>query len=175
MEGVGVGAGVDLADLGADARGGFDLRQFGVDEHAGHDAGIGEAGDHFAQSRFLAGTSSPPSVVTSWRPSGTSMAISGLSAQAMADHLVGRGHFQVELDVRQFRAGGARRILDVAAVFAQMHGDAVGAAEMGFHGGPHRVRLPGAARLAQRGDVVDVDTEFDHCLRFRLVTVPAIP
>jgi hypothetical protein len=53
-------------------------------------------------------------------------------------------------------------ILDVAAILAQMHGDAVGTAKMGFHGSPRRVRLPGATGLAQGGHVVDVDAEFDQ-------------
>jgi hypothetical protein len=53
-------------------------------------------------------------------------------------------------------------VLNVAAVFAQMHGDAVGAAEMRFHRGPYRVRLVRLPRLAQRRDMVDVDTELDH-------------
>ncbi len=53
-------------------------------------------------------------------------------------------------------------VLDVAAILAQMHGDAVGAAQMRLDGGPHRIRLVRAARLAQRRDVIDVDAELDH-------------
>jgi hypothetical protein len=115
-------------------------------------------------------------VVTSWRPSGTSMAISGFSAQAMADHLVGGGHLEVELDLGEFaQAAHVAIVLDVAAVLAQMHGDAVGAAEVGFHGGPHRVGfVPGAARLAHGGDVVDVDAEFDH-FSVSFIKAPAVP
>ena len=53
-------------------------------------------------------------------------------------------------------------VLDVAAVFAQVHGDAVGTAQVGLDGRPHGIGLPGAAGLAQGGNVVDVDAEFDQ-------------
>ena len=38
-------------------------------------------------------------------------------------------------------------ILDMAAVFAQMHGDAVGAGLLRQQRGMHRIRILGAARL----------------------------
>ena len=53
-------------------------------------------------------------------------------------------------------------VLDVAPVLAQVHGDAVGAAEVRLDRGPDRVRLVGAPRLPHGGDVVDVDAELDH-------------
>ena len=40
--------------------------------------------------------------------------------------------------------------------------DAVRAAEFGECGGPDRVRLDRAPRLADRRDVIDVDAEFRH-------------
>ncbi len=49
--------------------------------------------------------------------------------------------------------------LDVAAVLAQMQGDAVGTGHFGGQGGVHGVGIAAAARLAQRGYVVDVDAE----------------
>jgi hypothetical protein len=54
------------------------------------------------------------------------------------------------------------RILNMAPVLAQMHGNAIGTAEMGFDGSPKRVGLIGTPSLAKRGDVVDIDAEFDH-------------
>ena len=109
-----------------------------------------------------AATSSPPSVVISCRPSGTSIAISGLSAQAMPTISVGRRHLEVELDVDELAQPPHVLVLDVAAVLAQVHGDAVGAAEVRLDRGPHRIGLVGAPRLPQRRDVVDVDAEFNH-------------
>ena len=53
-------------------------------------------------------------------------------------------------------------ILDVPAILAQMHRDVVGARLLGDQRGEHRVRIARAPRLAQRGDVVDVDSEMQH-------------
>src|SRR5207248_1539707 len=50
-------------------------------------------------------------------------------------------------------------VLDVTAVLTQVAGDAVGAAALGGFGRPHRVGLVGAARLAQRRHVINVDVE----------------
>ena len=113
------------------------------------DAGIAQrattAGGDLASCATM---SRPPSVVTSWRPSGTSIAISGLDARGDADHLVGRRHLEVELDVGELAQAAHVLVLDVAAVLAQVHGDAVGAAEMRLDRRPHRVGLVGAPRLA---------------------------
>jgi hypothetical protein len=62
---------------------------------------------------------------------------------------------------------------DVAAVFSQVHGDAVGTAKLCFMKRTGNIRLaPGVhvavlgraaiSRLAERGDVVDVDGEEGH-------------
>ena len=114
-------------------------------------------------------TSSPPSVVTSCRPSGTSMRHLGLELAGDADHFVGRRHLQVELDVRQLAQPAHVLVLDVAPVLAQVHGDAVGAAEVRLDRRPHRVGLVRAPRLAHGGDVVDVDAKLDHRARSQLV------
>jgi len=53
-------------------------------------------------------------------------------------------------------------VLDVAAVLAQVHGDAVGAAEVGLDRGPDRIGLAALARLAHRRHVVDVYAKFNH-------------
>jgi hypothetical protein len=47
----------------------------------------------------------------------------------------------------------------VAAVLAQVRGDAVGAGRDGDVGGAHGIGMAAAARVADRGDVVDVDAE----------------
>ena len=50
---------------------------------------------------------------------------------------------------------------DVAAILAQMRGDAVGAGGDRDLGRLHRIGMPAAARVAHGGDVVDVDAEAD--------------
>jgi hypothetical protein len=47
----------------------------------------------------------------------------------------------------------------VAAVFAQMRRDAVGAGRDGELRGLHRIRMPAAARVTDGGDVVDIDAK----------------
>ena len=79
-----------------------------------------------------------------------------------ADHLVGGRHLEVELDVRELAQAAHVLVLDVAPVLAQVHGDAVGAAQVRLDRRPDRVGLVGAPRLAHGRDVVDVDAELDH-------------
>src|SRR5262249_14998288 len=76
-----------------------------------------------------------------------------------ADHLLGCRHFEIE------RLGDVRLqacnivVADVSAGLAQMRGDAVGA---GFDRNLRRmrgVRVSSAARIADGGDMVDVDAE----------------
>ena len=86
----------------------------------------------------------------------------GLDAARDGDHLVGRRHLEVELDVRELAQAADVLVLDVAAVLAQVHRDAVRAAQVRLDRGPDRVGLVGAPRLAHGRDVVDVDAEFDH-------------
>ena len=55
-------------------------------------------------------------------------------------------------------------VADVAAVFAQVDGDAVGAGGDRRLGGVQRVGMGAAAGVAHRGDVIDVHAEalWDH-------------
>ena len=53
----------------------------------------------------------------------------------------------------------------MAAVFAQMRRDAVGAGRNRDLGGLHRIGMLAAARIAHGSDVVDVDAEADGSLR----------
>ena len=48
---------------------------------------------------------------------------------------------------------------DVAAILAQMRGDAVGAGRDRDLRGPHRIGMFAAASITHGGDVIDVDAE----------------
>jgi hypothetical protein len=50
-------------------------------------------------------------------------------------------------------------VLNVATIFAEVDGDAIGSREFGEDGSGNRIRLNGAASLADGCDVVDVDTK----------------
>jgi hypothetical protein len=119
--------------------------------------------------------SSPPSVVTSCRPSGTSIAICGLTA-GDGDHFVGRRHFQIELDLRQIAQLLDVGVLDVSPVLAQVDGDAIGTAEVRFDRRPDRIGLVGAARLADRRHMVDIDAKFDHssCSSLKILRLASV-
>jgi hypothetical protein len=53
-------------------------------------------------------------------------------------------------------------VLDVAAVFAQVQGNDVGAGLLGQQRRAQGVGIDGAARVAQGGNVVDIDAQVDH-------------
>ena len=78
------------------------------------------------------------------------------------DHLIGGCHFEIQFDLGQVTQLTNIGILNVAAIFAQMHGNPIGAAQVGFHSRPDRVRFIGTARLAERGHVIDVNAQFNH-------------
>jgi hypothetical protein len=43
-----------------------------------------------------------------------------------------------------------------------MHGDAIGAAQMGLDGGPDRIGFVGLARFTHRRHVINVYAKFNH-------------
>ncbi len=55
-------------------------------------------------------------------------------------------------------------LLDMAAVFAQVHGNAIGSGLLGEQRRRHRIGECGQARLAHRGDMIDIDAQADHGL-----------
>ena len=55
-------------------------------------------------------------------------------------------------------------VLNVAPVFPQMNGDAVGAPQLSQNGQLNRVGLHGAACLTHRGDVIEIDAQARHDL-----------
>jgi len=78
------------------------------------------------------------------------------------DNLSREAHLQIEFDVYGLPQDCQVAIGNMPAILAQMNGDGVGAAQFRFGGRPDRVRLVRLASLTQRGDVIDIDTEFHH-------------
>ena len=78
-------------------------------------------------------------------------AIASISSVAAISRLSG----SVELARQAVDVG----VGDVAAILAQMGGDAVGAGRCGEPRGAHRIGMLAAARVADGGDVIDVDAE----------------
>ncbi len=78
----------------------------------------------------------------------------------MASHLVGDGHLEVQRPPAAPGDHGQRvdvGVGDVAAILAQVGGDAVGAGGQGHLGGADGIGIALAARVPHGGDVVDVD------------------
>jgi hypothetical protein len=83
----------------------------------------------------------------------------GPQREGDGDHLLARRHLDVELAAHAPTESREVGVLDVAAVAAQVSGDAGGARRLGDARGFHRIRVRRATRLAQRRHVVDVDGE----------------
>ena len=85
----------------------------------------------------------------------------GVRAVAKRDleHLLGRRHFEVERDGEPRHQRVDILVADVAAVLAQMGGDAVGAGLGRGERGAHRIGMVAAARVPDRRDMVDIDPE----------------
>jgi phosphate transport system protein len=162
VEGVGIGAGVDLANREAALVGGLDLGLIGVDERADEHARLGKLGDDIGQPMLLARHIEPAFGGHLHATLGDEHRGVRLDALCDRDHLVGRGHLEVELDVAELFEAANVVILNVPAVLAEVNGDSVGPAELGLDRGPDGVGLVRQPRLPDRGDVVDVDAELDH-------------
>ena len=127
-----------------------------------HDAGVGKPRDDRGQRRLLPGDVEPALGRDLVAPFGHQHRHLRLERARDVDHLARGRHLEVELDVDELAQPPHVLVLDVPAVLAQVDGDAVGAAQVRLDGRPHGVGLVRAARLPQRGHVVDVDAEFDH-------------
>ena len=74
-------------------------------------------------------------------------------------HLLGRRHLEVQRQVDLGHQPVDVAVGDVAAVLAQVRGDAVGAASAARMRRAHRIGMIAAARVPDGRDVVDVDAE----------------
>jgi hypothetical protein len=90
--------------------------------------------------------------------------MSRLHAQRDAVHFPSGGHFQVQPGVHRAAQNVHIAVLDVAAVFAQMHDDARGSAQFGQGRGGGRFGFAAPAGLAQGGHVIHVDAENGHAV-----------
>ncbi len=155
------GAGVDFDDGGGEGAGGLDLRRLGRDEQRHPDGAGAQLFDHAAQMLPLAGGIESAFGSALSPPLGNEAGGVRPQAPRDADHFRCRRHFQVEgFDDLLFEPNDVV-VDDMAAVLAQMRGNAVGAGGDGNFGGAERIGLAAAACVAHRGDVVDIDAKAD--------------
>ena len=171
VEGVGVGACVDFADIEAGFGGGVDLGGVGVDEGADDHAGVFEFGDDLGEAVELVEDIEAAFGGDFEAAFGDEHGGVGAELGGDVDHLVGGGHLEVELEAASAGAGIASEhvaeasdivVVDMAAVLAEVDGDAVGPAELGLVGGADGVWFAASAGLADGGDMVNIHTELDH-------------
>ena len=90
---------------------------------------------------------------------------------AIADHFLGRRHFEIErlVDLR-FQPRNVI-IANVATIFAQMGGNSVAAGRDRKLGRSHGIRMTPTAGIANGGDVVDIDAKAEtiHALSLRTI------
>ncbi len=162
MKGVGVGAGMKLADRETAGCGGFDLSRIGIDEGRGRDPLLTESIHH--PSKAISGTFHVEASLGGHflTPFGHQHHDLGPDAPGDLDHLVGRGHLQIQLDLDEFLEPPQVLVLDVASILPKVDRDPVRPSQVGLHRGPDGIRLPGPASLPDSGHVVDVHAKFDH-------------
>lgn len=76
-----------------------------------------------------------------------------------SNHLVGHRHFKVESGFQQFAQKRNVPILDMASVFPKMGCDAAGTRLLSHQGGVDDLRIQGASRLPDGGNVIDIDPQ----------------
>jgi hypothetical protein len=157
--GFGVASGVEFDKLCAGVLGGFDLVGFGVDEQADGNARVLKLADDFGHAAGLSGDVESAFGGDFFAFFGDEGDVVGLDAEGDRDHFVGGGHFQIQVVTDGLAQDLDVAVLDVATVFAQVDGDAIGSREFNDRGGGDGVGFDGAAGLADRGDMVDVDAE----------------
>ena len=74
-------------------------------------------------------------------------------------HLLGRGHLQIQRQIGRILNTADVRIADMAAVFAQMCGDAIAADTRYDFRRAHRIGMLAAARVTHGRDMIDIDAK----------------
>ena len=158
--GVGERTGMELDELRAALFGAVDLREIGRDEEADGDPGILQDGHplhELVEARDGIETALGRELLTFLRHQAAALRTHQRARDA--HHLFGQSHFHVEAESR-LRKRDHVRVLDVAAVFAKVGGDAVRSGGHAELRGFERRRLGGEPGLTDRRHVVDIDTEF---------------
>ena len=129
----------------------LDLLRVGGDEQRHPDAGIVEPRDEGRQRIVLADHVQPALGGEFFAPLGHQAHRVGLCRERNPQHVLGRRHLEIQR-LRYFGLeAGHVAVADMAAVLAQMRGDAVGAGLDRGQRGAHRIRPLAAPRVAQGG------------------------
>ena len=160
-----VTTGVKLDRRRAQFCGGFDLLEIGIDEQRDMDARVATAspGRPSPTSRFLAGdVQAPFGCQFKAEVLGDKRGLMGFQVESQRNDRRLEGQLEIQAHLYGLFEQSDVAVLDVAAVFAEMDGDDVGASELGKYGSPDGVGFTPSSRLAKRGDMIDVDAEAWH-------------
>ncbi len=166
-EGVSEGAGVEFDHFGAQLSGRFDLAMLGVNEKADADAGGLQSLDGGFEGAAMFDAVEAPFRGDFLAVFGDEADVVGLDAKGEVEDFLGVAHFEVELRHEAVAELANVLVLDVAAVGAEVDGNAMcpGAFASGSSFEEARLRIGmrehgGIAGLPKGGHVVDVDAEF---------------
>ena len=156
--GFGVGAGVDLHNRCAGRVGGVELRPVRRDEQRDADAGLPQREAGGAHPLQMTDHVQPALGGALLAPLRHQADVVRAHAQRERDHLV--GHRALQIHASRDRVADLQHVgvLDVPAILAQVQRDRVRPCRLGHECRLQRAGIARAARLPQRGDVVDVDT-----------------
>ena len=148
-----------------------DAFRVGVDEQRNLDAGGAQALGAGHQTGEVGDDIEPALRGELFRPLGHQGHLVRARAAGDGDHLVARRHLEVQLAAHRSAQALEVAVLDVPPVAAQVNGDAGGTGGLGDRGRLDRIRIVAAPRLAQGGDMVDVDRELQRGCGHRAVPI----
>ena len=160
--GVRPGGGVDLDRPRVELVGLLDLLELGVHEQADLDPGLLQRLHHGPDLDAVEHHVEAALGRQLLAPLGHEGHLVGLHGEGDPRHLLGRRHLHVEAGAHGLPQHLDVAVLDVPPVAAQVHGDPVGAPQLGEHRRVHGVGLLRPPRLADGGHVVDVHAETQH-------------
>jgi hypothetical protein len=152
-------AGMDLDHGCADRVRRFDLARLGIDKERDPDPGLGQPRTEVAQLRKIRGDIQTALGRQLFTTLGDQAAIGRPHSRGDLAHLRGRGHFQIHAGLQDAAEQIDIALLNMATILAQMQRDRIGTGLLGDQGRLDRLRITGAARPTDGGDVIDVDAE----------------
>ena len=160
--GVGIGAGVELHEIGARPDRLLDLDHVWIDEEAHHDSRALQGRDRRGYPLQRTPDIEPSlggALLPFLRYKRDHV---GLHLERYLDHRLHRRHLEVEVARNRSPQQIEIPILDVATVFTQVADDPVGAAHVGQIRGLHRIGLICFPRLTHGCHMIDIHAESSH-------------
>jgi hypothetical protein len=141
---------------------GFDLIETRFDEEAGGNASIPEQINDFLDSITMIGdiqSTFSCQLLPAFRNQCDQVRF---HAQGDLGHCIVGGHFQIQLGSHDFPQHGEVAVLNMSAVFPQMHDQAIGAGQLDQNRGGQGIGISPATRLPECCYVIDIHTQSSH-------------